>query len=70
MLEYRKKWPKIKHKASEASCVWGSEGSVEGLRVSSISSKAMEFAVAVLNALAGMGKYLEKGKKGAPKIKF
>lgn len=42
-------------------CVWGRSGSVEGLRVSSISSRAMVFEMSVLNALVGMG---EKGKEG------
>lgn len=50
-----------KKKMRYKKCVWGRSGSVEGLRVSSISSRAMVFEMSVLNALVGMG---EKGKEG------
>lgn len=48
------------------SCVWGRCGSVEGLRVSSISSRAMRSEIPVLNALVRILR--KKGKERVPKI--
>lgn len=50
------------------SCVWGRSGSVEGLRMSSASSRTMGFEMLVLNALVGTGKILrKKDRREGPK---